>query len=86
MSSDFRKTVYNMSRNLAWDYSGQRDDPRDLYPTVYRENLEEAFTAAIKFIHTVAPGASLEYVRSDMGGPIYEVRGEECAAERKAEA
>jgi hypothetical protein len=76
MTVDFRKTVHDTARNLAWDYSGQRDDPRDLYPTTYRENLEEAFSACISFIHAFAPSASLEYVRSDMGGPIYRIEAD----------
>lgn len=68
--NDFRQTVYDRSKIEAMSYA----DPREAYPHIYRENLEEAFTALINAVHTVDPEADLVYVGEDMGGPIWTVK------------
>jgi hypothetical protein len=39
----------------------------------HREHLDAAFAALLGQLHADRPYARLEYVRSDMGGPIYRV-------------
>jgi hypothetical protein len=39
----------------------------------HREHLDAALAALLGQLHTDRPNARLEYVGSDMGGPIYRV-------------